>query len=163
MNEQDIATELVSLADGMGRGESLDLSDRDDLSLDTMVELKLLLTRQRNAIDTVTRSLAQHWYEKWGESGFVDPETGVIGYVAPRMGEYLIEDGDGFAEWLRTLDNEQIVNVISKIRVSGIPQGARKATLSQRVGAPAITVTHEDNPKAPKWVQEEPAGEVVVR
>jgi hypothetical protein len=161
-NEQDIIDELLSIAPEE-RGAMMDLSDRDDLDPMTVVEIRTRLTSLRNRIDTVSRSLAADWYERHGESGFVDPETGVIGYVAPRSGPYQIEDGDGFAEYLRGLSNEEMIKVIASIRVSGIPDPVRKATLSQKIGTPLLTVTNTDNPKAPKWITRAEEGTLVKR
>lgn len=161
-NEHDIMEELLDLA-GEERGSVVDLTDRDDLDPMTLVEIRLMLMSLRNRIDTVSRSLAQHWHQKWGESGFVDPETGVIGYVSQRSGPYQIEDTDGFAEYLRGLSNEDMIRTISGIRVGGIPDPVRKATLSQRIGAPLLTITNTDNPKAPKWITRGEEGSLVQR
>lgn len=155
--------DLITLAWGGERGQVLELADRDDLDEMTIVELRSLLTQFRNAIDIVSRSLAEMWMERHGESAWTDPYSGVVAIVGRASGEWKVADPDGFAEYLRGLDNEDIARIVGRVNVGTIDHAIRKAVLEQRQGSPSITISPADNPKLPKWVRTVEPGEVVHR
>jgi hypothetical protein len=158
-----IYNELIQLAWNEERGTVLELTDRDDLDELTMVELRRLLTQFRNAIDVVSRSLAELWYDRHGESGWVDPITGISATVSRASGDWKVADPDGFAEWLVSLDNEGIAKVIGRVNVGTIPDPIRKAVLMRTEGSPSIKIDSADNPKRPRWLTSGPVGEVIHR
>ena len=157
----EVFWELLDLA--VHADGELELTDRDDLDPETMMEVRRVATSYRNAIDLIGRSLAQLWMERYGESAYVDPESGMTATASLRSGSWKIEDPDGFAEYLRTLTNEEIVKIVGRVNVGSIPRPVRNAVLSERIGAPALTISSADNPKLPKWITNGPRGEIIER
>lgn len=123
-----------------GHRADLEIGDLDLYPVE-LARLRRHAARVRSACDTISRAVATEWIERWGESEMVlDGDLHVTASTKTRRGWRINPDETaGFADWLRSLDDEEIVAMISGLRVSKM--GAGRDTFMLPDEAPGLSVT----------------------